>query len=134
MSLRKDLYKIEIDSNVYLLVFHKMLPIGFGSALSLYINNWEFLKFDCFGKEKGHFHIYSGSKNKTIYFVETTCEEQIEKSIYEISTNLKTYLTNVNNSKIKNVSINYEKIKYCLQEAKNKMLEYENNFYAKLRD
>ena len=42
--MRKDIY---IQDNLYFLVFHKTLIKGFGSAVSLYINDYEFLKFDC---------------------------------------------------------------------------------------
>ena len=55
MSLRKGVYKLDVQENLYLLVFHKVLDIGCGTAVSLYINNHEFLKFDCFGDKKGHF-------------------------------------------------------------------------------
>ena len=51
--IRKDICKIDIQDNLYFLVFHKTLTRGFGSSVSLYINNYEFLKFDCFGENKG---------------------------------------------------------------------------------
>ena len=45
MTQRRYLYKIEIQQNLYLLVFHVKLNIGVGPSISLYINDFEFLKF-----------------------------------------------------------------------------------------
>jgi hypothetical protein len=39
--LRKDIHIIDIEDNLYFLVFHKILDKGFGTAVSLYINNYE---------------------------------------------------------------------------------------------
>jgi len=79
--IRKDLYIINVQKGLYLLVFHKTFNGGIGPALSVYINNYEYLKFDCFGDKKGHFHIYDNRKNETIFFSEKTCEEQINKVV-----------------------------------------------------
>jgi len=46
--IRKDLYIINVQKGLYLLVFHKTFNGGIGPALSVYINNYEYLKFDCF--------------------------------------------------------------------------------------
>lgn len=135
MSPRKDLLKIEINDKAYLLVFHKYLDIGFGSAVSLYINNFEFLKFDCFGKDKGHYHIYHGNKCETIYFTEETCEEQITKSAYELTSNINFYLKKSKHVNIQNFKfdIDNDKLLEHIENMKIKMIEYESRFYSKLR-
>ena len=126
-NLRKDLYKIDIEDNVYFLVFHKSLSFGFGPSLSLYINNKEILKFDCFGDKKGHYHI---NNSERIFFIENTCLEQINKIIYELSNNLNYYLNQINN---KNFNLNINIFMEKLLEAKNKMIEYENKYYSMKR-
>ena len=55
--IRKDIYKVDIQDNLYFLVFHKTFNGDYGSAVSLYVNDYEFLKFDCLGENKGHYHI-----------------------------------------------------------------------------
>jgi hypothetical protein len=115
------------------LVFHKTYNGGFGPAVSLYLNEHEFLKFDCFGIEKGHYHIYDGKTNDTIFFAEKTCREQIDKTAYELSNNIEFYLKKSNNVNIQNFKINIEVLLSKMNEMKNKMLEYENTFYSDSR-
>ena len=129
---RNDIYKVTIQDNLYFLVFHKNLPICFGSALSLYINNFEFLKFDCFGENKGHYHIYNNKKNETIYFTEKTPEEQINKT-FELINNINLFLNKSNRINIQNFKIDMDTFLNNLDHIKNKMLEYECNFYSFLR-
>ena len=132
--VRKDLYRIDIQDGLHLLVFHKMYNQGFGSAISFYINNFEYLKFDCFGEGKGHFHIYNGENSKLIYFVEQTALQQINKTIDELNKNLDYYLQQSNNGNIQNMRIvDKDAFSQHLQTAKQKMMEYEDTHYSKLR-
>ena len=130
--IRKDIYKINIQDNLYFLVFHKKLPKGFGSSVSLYINDTEYLKFDCFGEKKGHYHIYDNVKNEEIYFSEKTCEEQINRSC-ELINNINVFLNQSSRIDIKNFNIDMNKFVSKIDDIKNKMLEYEYKFYSLLR-
>ena len=130
--IRKDIYKIDIQDNLYFLVFHKTLPIGFGSAVSLYINDYEFLKFDCFGENKGHYHIHDDTRNEEIFFTQKTCEEQIQQTCYLIK-NITLFLNKSSRKDIQNFKIDdMNNFVNKLDIIKNKMLEYENTFYALL--
>lgn len=129
--IRKDTYKIDIQDGLYFLVFHKTFNGGFGSAVSLYIN--EYLKFDCYGENKGHYHIYDNITHETIYFTEKTCEEQIIRTSYELINNIDIYLNKSNMVDIKNFKINLKEFINKIEDVKNKMLEYEYNFYSTLR-
>jgi hypothetical protein len=131
--IRKDLYKIDVQDGLYLLVFHKKFNGGFGPALSVYINNYEFLKFDCFGIDKGHYHIFDNIKNDTIYFTEKKCEDQIDRTFNELSNNINVYLMKSDRIDIQNFNINFEELLDKLNIAREKMLEYENKFYSTLR-
>ena len=131
--IRKDIYKIDIQDGLYFLVFHKTFNGGFGSAVSLYINEYEYLKFDCFGEDKGHYHIYDNITNETIYFTEKTCDEQITRTSYELINNIGFYLNKSNIEGIKNFKISFKDFINKIEEVKNKMLEYEYNFYSTLR-
>jgi len=130
MSIRKDLYKINIQDNIYLLVFHKTHNEGSGPAVSLYINEFEFLKFDCFGKDLGHYHIFYKTYNDMIYFTEKTRVEQINKTVYELLNNLNFYLQKSDISDIKNFTFNSSSnINNSIELMKEKMLLYEEKFY-----
>jgi hypothetical protein len=131
--IRKDIYKIDIQDNLHFLVFHKTNNGGFGAAVSLYINEYEYLKFDCFGKKKGHYHIYDGITNDTIYFTEKTSIEQIMRTCYELINNINVFLIKSNREDIKNIKINMESFITKIEIVRNKMLEYEHKFYSSLR-
>ncbi|MEQ9289718.1 MAG: hypothetical protein RIG77_22510 [Cyclobacteriaceae bacterium] len=89
--IRRDVTTINVDSNFQLLVYWKVLPIGKGPAIILKVLNKEFMKFDCFGKDKGHYHI-SPKYNFRIFFIENTRKSQIKRSINELKTNTQNYL------------------------------------------
>ena len=129
---RNDIYKVTIQDNLYFLVFHKNLSIGFGSAVSLYINDFEFLKFDCFGENKGHYHIYDNKSNEIIYFTEKTPQEQINSTCKLIS-NINLFLIKSNKNYIKNFNIDMNIFLNKIDLIKNKLLEFELNFYSFLR-
>jgi len=131
--IRKDIYKIDIQNNLYFLVFHKSYNGGFGSAVSLYVNNFEFLKFDCLGENKGHYHIYDNKINATIYFTEKTSVEQIIRSIHELRININIFLNKHNRKDIQNFKIDMNEFINKLDDVKNKMLEYEYTHYSSLR-
>ena len=131
--IRKDLYRIDIQDGLYFIVFHKTFNGGFGSALSVYVNDFEFLKFDCFGIEKGHFHVYDNRKNETIYFSEKICEEQINRIIFELTNNINLYFNKSRKKDIQTFSIDMISLLNKIDIIKNKMLEYESTFYSHLR-
>jgi len=126
MDIRKDVINIPIQNNAYFLVYHKIVNIGFGPTLILCINNKEIIKFDYFGKEKGHFHIMNGER---IFLTETTVELQIDKSIKELTDNIDFYIKSIKNFKLdKNIFISKCKDVHIL------LNEYENKFYKNLRN
>jgi hypothetical protein len=133
MSVRKDLVKIDIQANAYFLVYHKSLDIGMGPTIGLYLFNTEFLKFDCFGILKGHYHIFNKKNNDRLYFTEATVVEQIDKSISELTNNISKYLETSPNRSIRNFVFDKHTLISKLAEAKHIMAQYENNFYATIR-
>lgn len=133
MSLRKDVVKIDIQENAYVLVYHKFLDIGSGSSIGLYLYNTEYLKFDCFGLRKGHYHVFNKKTNDRIYFTEQTAKEQIDKSTSELSENITMYLAMSPNKKIRDFVFDKPLLKSKLAEAKRLLIEYEDKFYAAIR-
>jgi hypothetical protein len=131
--IRKDIYKVDIQDNLYFLVFHKTFNGGYGSAVSLYVNDYEFLKFDCFGENKGHYHIYDKKKNEIIYFTEKTSNEQINRTSYELINNINEFLKKSTRKDIQKFTIDMDKFLNKINDITNKMLEYEYTFYSSLR-
>jgi hypothetical protein len=134
MSLRLDVVKIDIQENAYLLVYHKFLEIGSGVSIGLYLYNTEFLKFDCFGKSKGHYHIFNKKNKDRMYFTEPTATEQIDKTTSELSNNIAKYLVTSPEKKIRDFVFDKPLLLSKIAEAKQIMIEYENIFYAAIRE
>src|SRR6266852_5590791 len=59
-EIRRDVEWIRVQPDVSLKVYWKVLPIGKGPAISLYIFEFQILRFDCFGATDGHFHLFLG--------------------------------------------------------------------------
>jgi hypothetical protein len=133
MSLRRDVVKIDIQANAYVLVYHKFLDIGSGSSIGLYIHNTEYLKFDCFGLRKGHYHVFNKKNDDRIYFTEQTVSEQIDKSVDELTNNIEKYLALSPNRKIRDFVFDKDQLTTKIAEAKQIMIDYENKFYAAIR-
>ena len=121
--VRKNIRKIKLKSNCYLLVFHKSLDKGCGSAVSLYIHD----------NEKGHYHVFS--PNKIYYFKEKTCSKQIKKTTFELTHNLQHYLSKSNNKLIKLFKINPMNTRIHLKFMKmmRVMEKYEIKYYKDMR-
>ena len=130
MSIRKDVVKLNIQQNAYFLVYHKNIDIGFGLTVALYIYEKEFLKFDCFGSNDGHYHILNTEER--LYFKEQTVYEQIAKAIYELN-NISPYLACCRNIQIKNFQFDIAILKSKLLIVEQLLFTYENKYYASLR-
>lgn len=88
---RMDLKVIPISEKLSFLVYWKVLEIGKGPAVILKAFDKEILKFDCFGKKDGHFHIAPHYEFR-IYFTEETVPDQIQRTLTELRINALRYL------------------------------------------
>lgn len=132
-NIRKDIYRIDITNNLYFLVFHKVLNIGEGPSLAICFNNYEYLKFDIYGKDKGHYHIYN-KNGQTIYFKEETAMEQINAVNNDLKNNIGIYLSKSDRIDIRTFEINMDIFVEKVNDAINKLIEYEEKYYAFKRD
>lgn len=96
--------------------------------LSLFCFDDEVLKFDCFGKDKGHYHTnlycpYQPKENR-FYFSEKTVEEQINRTIFELTKNLSYYLQRHPKRRIRAIKIDRVALESVCIKARDKMFEY----------
>lgn len=123
---RMDLKRFKISEDFYIDVFRKDLPIGVGPALSVYLFGHEVLKFDCFGKNEGHFHVKSivpDKKTQTrIYFYESSREEQIERTLFELLHNLSYYQIRCPQRGVRDLKIDYTKLEQHIPTIRSLML------------
>ena len=126
---RIDPFTIPIQEHLYALVFFKSLSTGTGVSVSIYIHGTEFLKYDCQGIERGHYHIYDrGRDTKLFFMVGTDRTEQIDISINDISTNITRYIRSCHDENIRSFQIHPTRLEEALVIIKTKMVEYQQRF------
>ena len=125
---RKDVSRYKVQQGVYFDVFWKVLSIGKGPAVSLFVYGDEVLKFDCFGRDKGHCHIAFYTPGRTtesrLYFSEKTVDEQIERTIFELRTNLCYYLQRHRKGRTRSLKIDLDNLNIVCNQIYNRMHEY----------
>ncbi len=123
---RKDVSNIRVQDDVYFQVYWKVEEIGKGPAVVVFIFGEEILKFDCFGKDKGHYHIKGnkGAFRKRIFFEESNASEQIDKTIAELNNNLKIYLQLNNRQKVKELDIDQKNLEEALFQVRTNMVNF----------
>lgn len=125
-QLRKDVSNIKVQDDVYLQVYWKVLEIGKGPAVVLFVFGEEILKFDCFGKDRGHYHV-NGEKvsyGNKIFFEECNSSEQIDKTILELGNNLKLYLQQNIKQKVRELEIDQKNLEEALSRVKSIMVQF----------
>ena len=130
-SVRKDVLRYEIQPGAYLEVFWKVLTIGRGPAVSLYVHGEEVLKIDCFGAGKGHYHVNARQWSRArpgivqrIYLREPTVEAQIERAVFELQQNAPVYLQQNDDPRIRGFVMDPAKLREATEWMNTTMREY----------
>ena len=130
--MRNDLESIEIGPDIHLFTFWVERKNGSGPCINLCLKELEVLRFDCFGFPEGHFHIRKGINNKSdwgrIFLHEKSRLDQINRSLYEIETNLEFYLALNSRPNIRNIKINSNKLAKGLNESREKLISFLSHF------
>jgi hypothetical protein len=127
---RRDRVRYEIGDAAYFEVFWKVLDIGRGPAVSLFIRDTEVMKFDCFGKGRGHVHIelrtglLKALAHHRLHLGEKTVEEQIERTIFELRMNLPYYLERHGDARIRAFQPTAERLHEVTARVRETMLTY----------
>ena len=120
-GVRMDVSIIDIQPNVNFEVYWKVLAHGRGPAIILNAFDREIIKFDCFGKWKGHYHI-SPCYGLRIYLLEETALEQIQRAKKELLINGQRYLGIQSDRRIKNLVFDEERLAAALNRAEEQMM------------
>lgn len=127
-KLRQDVVLYEVQTDFYIQVYWKDIKYGVGPALIVYLYGIEALKFDCLGKNMGHFHINPNNKhgNDTdmLWFSEVGILAQIERTIFELTHNLSYYLDRNDDNRIRELVIDKQQLDRVLIEAKTCLLSF----------
>lgn len=121
--IRQDVETIPVQPNVNLIVYWKVLQVGKGPALILKAHGKEVLKFDCFGRGDGHYHVAPNYAER-IFFEEQTASAQIERTSKELKEKAQFYLENQKEENIRIIKIDQEKLIHAIDLAKSKMIYF----------
>lgn len=119
-DIRKDLQVVSINNHMRFLVYWKDLPIGKGPATVLEVNGKEFSKYDCFGRNEGHFHVLP-NYNFRIFYHEASREEQIERTAKELLTTTQLYLSWHPNASFNSIIIDRKKFEKAVEKVQKIM-------------
>ncbi len=125
--MRKDVHTIILQPNVEFDTYWKDTgKVGAGPTVAIYAYEIEILRFDCFGALKGHYHVFSDLCNKQsdehrISFKETTREEQIDRTIWEIENNLLSLIRLIANNRIRSIEIDRNSLKNIIPQLKKSL-------------
>jgi hypothetical protein len=125
---RCDLEWIRVQPDVALKVYWKVLPIGKGPAVSLYVFEFQILRFDCFGARDGHFHLLLGWPSPTsedrIWLPEPNATAQVERTMFELTKNVTYYLQRHNDERVRRLQLEPEVWSTACARARDKMLHF----------
>ncbi len=128
-AVRQDVQQFHLEPNVYFETYWKKYGIGKGPAVIFYAFEEEVLKFDFFGKGKGHFHTQllkpAPTEREVLFFAEETVKAQIERAIFEFEHNLYWYLQRHPLKSIRQLQFDNDSLIKTLKLVKAKLISYD---------
>jgi len=125
---RSDVEWIRVQPDVALKVYWKVLPIGKGPAISLYVFEFQVLRFDCFGARDGHCHLLLGWPSPTaedrIWLPEPNATAQVERTMFELTKNVSYYLQRHNDERVRRLRLEPEGWSTACTRAQDMMLHF----------
>ena len=122
---KKDLVTYPIQDQVRLEVYWRDDEGGHGPASSLYVLEEEVFRFDCFGGDQGHYHFnLRQNRGQRWYYEESTVQENIDRSVFEMTKNLPFCLWTNHDSNVQSVKIDQEKLDWAADQMREKLLEF----------
>ena len=116
---RHDLVRLPVQDGVHLEVYWRSDDQGQGPAVSLYANDVEVLRLDCFGGDQGHMHINTkGRIAKRWYFPAGTVDDHIDRACFELGTNVEPCLRLNHDPEIARLNLDWKKMKLIASEAR----------------
>lgn len=127
-KIRNDVVDFEIDENVGLEVYWKVLNVAEGPSVIFHALGYEILRFDTYINGQGHCHIQlvecQQKCKPRLFLSEKTVEEQIERAIFELEKNLYYWLQRHPDRQIRKLKVDQTRLKIATEKAREKMLEF----------
>lgn len=126
----EGVYTIPIQEDAYLVVYWKEAYWKGGTVVgpgaSLYVLQNEILRFDCAVEGRGHYHSLPCliDKRDRIFFEENTVEDQINRSVRELTTNVAEHLSKHFRRSLRCFHLDAERLAEVGEKMREKMLIY----------
>lgn len=121
-----DVRLISIQPDSYLAVYYKRYDTGVGPGVSLYIHENEILRFDCFGKGRGHYHslpcLSALPSDERIGFTAETIKSQVNETVEETTGNYAAHLGKHFRRNIRDFRFDQACLAAAVAEAHDRML------------
>jgi hypothetical protein len=124
---RSEIRTFDVQPGVYLSVFWKVVVNGVGPGIVCVVADDEVLRFDCFGKGDGHYHILPKAETVRLRFAEETVEEQIDRAAFELTANLAAHLRRSPNPLVRWKRIDREKLATAVEAARRAALSLQHS-------
>lgn len=119
--LRKDVQTVTIQEGLEFDIYWKDTgKVGIGPTVAVYAKQREVLRFDCFGADLGHFHIFNRTDRPKatadrLFFQEESRVAQIDRTLWELENNLASYLQLHSDPGIRNMLLERETVTSKIQ-------------------
>ncbi len=122
----EDVELIPIQPDSYLAVYFKRYGTNAGPGVSLYVFENEILRFDCFGGDRGHYHLLpclsALPSNERIDFSTDSIETQIDQALIEITGNYIAHLARHFRRRIREFRFDQAQLEVAVSAARGRML------------
>lgn len=125
-ALRKDVEIFKVQEHVYFQVYWKEHGPGKGPAVLLYLFGIETIKFDIFGKNKGHYHVNPNNPEvndvNVIWLPEDTAAKQVRRVVFELRRNVHYYLQRNVDERIRNLELDEVRWNEVLERVEQRVM------------
>jgi hypothetical protein len=101
---------------------------GTGVCMSLFCHGYEVLRFDCFGRDSGHYHLAPLTlwpvRRRVLGFYAQSIEGQVDEALFHIERNLDYYLQLNPRRSVRRLRIETEDRKHACSRARARIHEY----------
>lgn len=125
---RRDVQRLQVGDKAFLELYWKDLESGSGPAVLLNVEGYEIVKFDCLGKQRGHYHIqvmeWRRLGEKRLQLPEPNRKQQIDRALFELSANSQWFLDHHPLPRVRNAKIDLGRMAEATDKARDILMSY----------
>lgn len=125
-ALRRDVENFKVQHHVYFQTYWKIYGPGKGPAVLLYLFGIETLKFDIYGKDKGHYHVNPNNPKaahaNVLWMPEHDAASQVRRAVFELRCNISYYLQRNVDERIRGLELDVSNWNSALEKVEDRLL------------